>query len=100
MWLLPTGHQALQAASIATHASLGDTSAPIPPLAPEGVDVVVSHKDEALAGGLLAAALLLPGPRRLLYRATLGRFRSQEAVFRSAELKAAQLGEKLEVQVG
>lgn len=69
-----------------------------PPSA-EGVYYLVDHRDAALTGGAVAAALVLPGPRRFLWRRTLGRLRSQEAVFRSAELQAAVLGEKLEGQV-
>ncbi|PSC72249.1 Uncharacterized conserved UCP022280 [Micractinium conductrix] len=62
--------------------------------------VTKEHPEASLAGGIAAAALLLPGPRRFLLRNTLVRFRSEEAMFRSAEARYAGLVERVEAQQG
>lgn len=67
----------------------------------QGVQYVrVEHPDASLAGAAALAALLLPGPRRFLLRNTLGRLRSEEAVFRSAEMRYGSLKERVEAQQG
>ncbi|KAK9847556.1 hypothetical protein WJX84_006734 [Apatococcus fuscideae] len=43
----------------------------------------------------LAALIILPGPRQFFLRQTVGRFRSEEGIFRSAQNKAQQLSESL-----
>ena len=35
--------------------------------------VAVDYREESIAAGVVAAAVLLPGPRRFLFRHTLGR---------------------------
>ena len=65
-----------------------------------GVVLASEHEVAAMAGGAAAAAILLPAPRRLLWRLTLGRLRSPEAAYKSAELKVATLAEKVEAQGG
>ena len=58
------------------------------------------HPEASLAGGVALAAVLLPGPRRFLLRQTIGRFRSEEAMYRSAELRYGALKERVEGQTG
>ena len=64
----------------------------------EWVALAGEHREAAAAGGVLAAAVLLPGPRRFLLRRTLGRLRSEEAAFRSAERHYASVTEAVEAQ--
>lgn len=65
--------------------------------------VLRAHEEESLAIGGAALLLAVPATRRLLWRQTLGRLRSKEAVFKSAELRSASLadrvaGQELEVK--
>ncbi|PRW57141.1 Uncharacterized conserved UCP022280 [Chlorella sorokiniana] len=62
--------------------------------------IAVDYRQESIAAGVVAAAVLLPGPRRFLFRHTLGRFRSEEAMFRSAESRYATLRDRVEAQHG
>jgi len=43
--------------------------------------------------------LILTGPRRWMWRRTIGRFRSEEAVYKSAERQYQTLAETLDGQV-
>ena len=54
------------------------------------------HPEASMATGVAAFFVLLPGPRRFLLRHTIGRFRSEEAMFKSAEQRYAGLKEKAE----
>ncbi|KAI3438144.1 hypothetical protein D9Q98_000585 [Chlorella vulgaris] len=58
------------------------------------------HPQASMAAGVAAFFVLLPGPRRFLFRQTIGRFRSEEAMFRSAEQRYASLKETVEGQQG
>eukprot|EP00887_Chlorella_sp_A99_P007703 scaffold20.g7703.t1 len=64
----------------------------------EGVQYALEHQEAATAGAVGAALVLLPGPRGWVVRKVLKRFRSQEAVFRNAELRNAQLADRLSLQ--
>ncbi|KAL6780521.1 CGL63 [Auxenochlorella protothecoides x Auxenochlorella symbiontica] len=64
----------------------------------EGVRTVVDNKETSIAMAIGVAAIGLRGPRRFLWRHTLGRLRSEEAVFKSAELRSVVLAEKVEGQ--
>jgi len=65
-----------------------------------GVDLAREHENATIAGALGLAAIILPAPRRLLWRLTLGRFQSAEAAQRSAELKVASLSQRITEQEG
>lgn len=64
----------------------------------EGVQYALEHQEAATGGAVGAALVLLPGPRGWVVRKVLKRFRSQEAVFRNAELRNAQLADRLSLQ--
>ncbi|KDD75675.1 hypothetical protein H632_c557p1 [Helicosporidium sp. ATCC 50920] len=64
----------------------------------EGVRTAYEHQEATAAVALAAAAVLLPGPRRLLWRMTLGRLQSPEAGLRSAEQRAKALSEAVTFQ--
>ncbi|GAB4819078.1 hypothetical protein N2152v2_006124 [Parachlorella kessleri] len=64
----------------------------------EGVNFIVEHQNESLAAAAVLAAVVLPGPRRFLLRNTIGRLRSEEAIYKSSELRATSLADKLEGQ--
>lgn len=80
--------------------SLSGTESTLPPLGvpTEGVRTVVDNKETSIAVAIGVAAIGLRGPRRFLWRHTLGRLRSEEAVFKSAELRSVVLAEKVEGQ--
>lgn len=46
--------------------------------AADGVGLVAAYQNESIAAAVVLAAVVLPGPRRFLYRHTLGRLRSEE----------------------
>ncbi|KAK3269033.1 hypothetical protein CYMTET_22498 [Cymbomonas tetramitiformis] len=52
----------------------------------------------AAVGGTIFAAVAFSGTRGRLYRATIGKFRSEEAIFRSAERTAGSLKSQLAQQ--
>lgn len=62
----------------------------------EGVGYVTEHQNESLVAAVCLAAVLLPGPRNFLYRSTLGKLRSEEAMFKSAQQRAGSLAQRLE----
>lgn len=62
----------------------------------EGMAWVKENQSVSVPIGATATALLLPVTRRLLWRLTIGRFRSEEALFRSAERSFASVAEALE----
>lgn len=62
--------------------------------------VSVEHREASVAGGVALAAVLLSGPRRFLLRKTFGRFRSEEAMFKSAEMRYGTLKSRVEEQQG
>ena len=68
--------------------------------AAEAAAYVSAHRDESIAVGVAAAAILLPGPRRFLLRNTIGRLRSEEAVVRSAELRGSGVRARVEAHAG
>ncbi|XVF47555.1 hypothetical protein PTKIN_Ptkin03bG0118300 [Pterospermum kingtungense] len=57
----------------------------------EGLMSAKEHPGAAVGITLTAAFFLMPGPRRLLFRGTLGRFQSEEAQFIRAEKKIKEL---------
>ncbi|KAK9828598.1 hypothetical protein WJX72_000955 [[Myrmecia] bisecta] len=64
----------------------------------EGVELAVAYPNASMAalGGL--ALVVIPGPRRFLFRNTIGRLRSEEGMFRSAEMKAKSISEAVQSQ--
>ncbi|CAI5522132.1 unnamed protein product [Closterium sp. Naga37s-1] len=52
-----------------------------------GVYLASEHRVASSAALLSALAFILPGPRKMLYRATFGRFQTPEVLVESAELK-------------
>jgi hypothetical protein len=64
------------------------------------VTLAVDHETAASAAGLTALALLLPAPRRFLWRQTLGRLQSAEAAHKAAAGRVAALAERVEAQGG
>ncbi|KAK9907760.1 hypothetical protein WJX75_009439 [Coccomyxa subellipsoidea] len=61
-----------------------------------GVHVAAEHQSATLTALTGLAVLLLPGPRHFLYRQTLGRLRSAEAVFTTAQAKSQAITEALQ----
>ncbi|KAK8520522.1 hypothetical protein V6N13_031033 [Hibiscus sabdariffa] len=57
----------------------------------EGVRSAKEHPGAAVGITITAALFLMPGPRRLLFRNTLGRFQSEEAKFLRAEKNIKEL---------
>ncbi|GMJ15584.1 RGS1-HXK1 INTERACTING PROTEIN 1 [Hibiscus trionum] len=57
----------------------------------EGVRSAKEHPGAAVGITISAALFLMPGPRRLLFRNTLGRFQSEEAKFLRAEKNVKEL---------
>jgi ElaB/YqjD/DUF883 family membrane-anchored ribosome-binding protein len=55
----------------------------------EGVHIAMENEGVTLSALAAAAVVLLPGPRRFLWRQTLGRFRSEESLYLSAEPSSA-----------
>jgi septal ring factor EnvC (AmiA/AmiB activator) len=64
----------------------------------EGVALAVQNKGLATAAVVGLTAVVLPGPRRYLWRHTLGRFRSPAAAQESARLDAESLTKRIEAQ--
>lgn len=64
----------------------------------EGVALFQAYEPASSAVAAGTALLLIPATRRILYRQTLGRLRSEEAVFRSAERKSKTLAETVDIQ--
>lgn len=61
-----------------------------------GVEYVLLHPEISYPLGATAALAALPGARRLLYRITIGRLRSPEAVVSGAEQRLSTLGARIE----
>lgn len=57
-----------------------------------------ANQEVALGGGFVVAAVLFPGLRRFVWRNTLGRLRSEEAILRSTEARGMSLAERIEAQ--
>ncbi|XWS71071.1 hypothetical protein CRYUN_Cryun03dG0105500 [Craigia yunnanensis] len=57
----------------------------------EGLMSAKDHPGAAIGITITSALLLMPGPRRLLFRNTLGRFQSEEAQFLTAEKNVKEL---------
>eukprot|EP00884_Botryococcus_braunii_P022220 jgi/Botrbrau1/8682/Bobra.0087s0035.1 len=64
----------------------------------EGVDYAMDNKALTYTVLGVAAFVILPGPRRFLFRNTIGRFRSEEAMYKSAEVRAKALAQAVEEQ--
>ncbi|KAK9837098.1 hypothetical protein WJX81_002663 [Elliptochloris bilobata] len=64
----------------------------------EGVAFVREHQAASTALAAGAALVILPGPRRILWRQTLGRLRSKEAQYQAIETRARQAQETLTQQ--
>lgn len=62
----------------------------------EGIAWVQLNDSVTIPVGATVLTLMLPGARRFLWRQTIGRFRSEEAMFRSAERSFAAVAESLE----
>mmetsp|Transcript_5081 Transcript_5081/g.14590 ORF Transcript_5081/g.14590 Transcript_5081/m.14590 type:complete len:241 (+) Transcript_5081:616-1338(+) len=62
----------------------------------EGFHWARENENITVPAAVTALALILPGPRRFLWRQTLGRFRSEESLFRAAERKYSGVTESLE----
>ncbi|CAI5458727.1 unnamed protein product [Closterium sp. Yama58-4] len=62
-----------------------------------GVYLVSEHRVASTAALLSALAFILPGPRKMLYRATFGRFQTPEVLVESAERKLESLKQSVEV---
>jgi len=62
----------------------------------EGVNLMLIYPYESMALGVGALLIALPATRGLLYRSTLGRFRSEEAIFRTSQRQAEALKSTLE----
>lgn len=62
----------------------------------EGVAWARENDTITIPVGATTIAILLPVTRRFLWRQTVGRFRSEEAMFRSAERSFASVAESLE----
>jgi hypothetical protein len=64
----------------------------------DGVETALVHQNTSMAvlAGLTAVAL--PGPRRFLLRQTIGRLRSEQSQFLSAQHRAQQLNESVQGQ--
>ncbi|KAM3309366.1 RGS1-HXK1-interacting protein 1 isoform X2 [Capsicum chacoense] len=62
-------------------------------------ELVTASEHPAMAGGIgiAAALLLMRGPRRFLFRQTLGRFQSEEAKFSKAEKNVNELSQSVEL---
>ncbi|BDA47911.1 RGS1-HXK1-interacting protein 1 [Coccomyxa sp. Obi] len=60
-----------------------------------GVHTAAEHQTATITALTGLALLILPGPRRFLYRHTFGRLQSEEAVFRSAQVKQQSITEAL-----
>uniref|UniRef100_A0A7S0MSN7 Uncharacterized protein n=1 Tax=Pyramimonas obovata TaxID=1411642 RepID=A0A7S0MSN7_9CHLO len=63
-----------------------------------GIHQCIARPYDTAAVALGVSLLLLPGPRRVLYRSTLGMFQSEEAIYRNTESKLATLKKTLESQ--
>ncbi|CAI7844862.1 unnamed protein product, partial [Closterium sp. NIES-54] len=62
-----------------------------------GVYLASEHRIASSAALLSALAFILPGPRKMLYRATFGRFQTPEVLVESAERKLEGLKQSVEV---
>lgn len=62
----------------------------------DGVEVALANPNATTAVLTGLALVVLPGPRRFLYRQTVGRLRSEESVYLAAKRKSEQLGESVE----
>jgi len=58
----------------------------------------IARPYDTAAVALGVAAVVLPGPRRMLWRNTLGMFQSEEAIYRNTESKMVTLKATLETQ--
>ncbi|KAK8515597.1 hypothetical protein V6N13_139432 [Hibiscus sabdariffa] len=63
----------------------------------EGVMSAKEHTGAAVGITITAALFLMPGPRRLLFRITLGRFQSEEAKFLRAEKNVKELTQSVDL---
>ncbi|CAL8463106.1 g2640 [Coccomyxa elongata] len=61
-----------------------------------GVHIAAEHQTATVTALTGLTLLILPGPRRFLYRHTFGRLKSEEAVFRSAQVKQQSITEALQ----
>ncbi len=75
---------------------------PLPTLSTlaEGVSFVVQYETASIAAAVGLTALILPGPRRLLWRATFGRFQSAESLQAAAEARLTSLAQAIDAQGG
>ncbi|CAI5991864.1 unnamed protein product [Closterium sp. NIES-64] len=62
-----------------------------------GVYLASEHRVASSTALLSALAFILPGPRKMLYRATFGRFQTPEVLVESAERKLEGLKQSVEV---
>lgn len=63
-----------------------------------GIHQCIARPYDTAAVALGVSLLLFPGPRRALYRGTIGMFQSEEAIYRNTESKLATLKKTLESQ--
>lgn len=68
------------------------------PTPTEGVSCVVQYETASIAAAVGLAALILPGPRRFLWRSTFGRFQSAESLQAAAEARLTSLAQAIDAQ--
>lgn len=105
-WLVAQGQQGLEAGNSALESTKAQASEVVGVLTEqqdkafgrlkEGVEYVLVHPEISYPLAAAATVAAVPPLRRLLYRVTIGRLRSPEAVVASAEQRLGTLGARIE----